>query len=341
MPFIKAIEQFSSVSIVGMAKNTGKTTCLNYVINRLQEKGRHIAITSIGVDGEERDILYDTPKPRIVLYDGMVFITSEKDYAQREFPADLLSVSERVTPLGRLITARAKGSGKVVLSGPSDSTWLKEVIASMKSYGVGTTLVDGALSRMSLASPAVTDAMILCTGAACSSQLSQVIHKTKFRCRIIDLEVVERSRTEELMHFGRGVWYLNEASGGWEEVVDTVFKFENESDKFFLEKMNSTFAGANTFYVGGAVTNLFLNMLSMNRKQQIELIIRDFTKLFVEPSTFDKFIRRGGTIKVLYKPKLIAVITNPVSPEGVRMDPVMLRQQMEDSLQVPVYDVVN
>jgi hypothetical protein len=113
MPFIiKDIQKFSSVSIVGMAKNTGKTTCLNYVIRRLQEEKKHIALTSIGVDGEERDILYDTPKPRIILHEGMVFVTSENDFEQCEFPAEILSISERSTPLGRLITARAKGSGK-------------------------------------------------------------------------------------------------------------------------------------------------------------------------------------------------------------------------------------
>jgi len=340
MPFIKAIEQFNSVSIVGMAKNTGKTTCLNYVVGRLWEKGRNIAITSIGVDGEERDVLYDTPKPRIVLHDGMVFITSEKDYEQREFPAEQLSVSERMTPLGRLITARAKGSGKVVLSGPSDSIWLKEMIVDLKNYGVELTLVDGALSRMSLASPAVTDAMILCTGAACSSQLSQVIHKAKFRCRIIGLENLEPFRQEEVAPLGRGIWSLNKDTSKWNRIGDSVFMVENEPDRMLLENVNTTLAGVTSLYVGGAVTNPFLNLLSVKRKQPIELIVRDFTKLFVEPATFDKFTRCGGTIKVIYKPQLIAVCTNPVSPEGVRMDPVVLREEMEKALQIPVYDVV-
>lgn len=333
MPFIKTTEQYSSVSFVGMAKNSGKTTCLNYVVARLRER-RKIALTSIGVDGEERDILYDTPKPRIVLHDGMVFITSEKDFANREFSAEILSVSERVTPLGRLITARAKGSGKVVLSGPSDSLWLKESMANMKNYGVKLTLVDGALSRMSFASPAITDAMILCTGAVLSKQLSQVIHKTKYTCRMINLEEADSCRKEELSSLGRGIWLFDEGLGAWKEVAESVFTLDKGIERWLFEKTDTLFAG-------GAVTNPFLSMLSVNRKTPFELIVRDFTKLFVEQSTFDKFTRCGGRIKVLHKPKLIAVITNPVSPEGVRMDPVLLREQMEDALQVPVYDVVN
>ena len=94
-----------------------------------------------------------------------------------------------------------------------------------------------------------------------------------------------------------------------------------------------------TIYVSGAVTNHFLKLLSVKKSNNIQLIVRDFTKLFVEPATFDKFIRRGGCIKVLQKAKLLAVCTNPVSPEGVRMDPIVLREQIQEALQLPVYDI--
>jgi len=330
MPFIQAIEQFKSVSIVGMAKNTGKTTCLNYAISRLTQRGRKIGLTSVGVDGEERDILYDIPKPRIVLNDGMVFITSEKDYEQREFPSEILSVSERLTPLGCLITARAKGAGRVVLSGPSDSVWLQEMITSMQRFDIEHTLVDGALSRMSLASPAVTDAMILCTGAACSMQLSTLIDKTKFRCKLIDLELADSSQKELFFPLQSGVWAWEQE---WKKIGESVFTLENESDGF-LENLQ-------VVYVSGAVTNRFLMTLSSKKSHNIELIVRDFTKLFIEPSTYDKFVRRGGRIKVLQKAKLIGVCSNPISPEGGRLDPQMLKERLTEALGVPVYNLVN
>jgi len=332
MPFIEAIKQFKSVSIVGMAKNTGKTTCLNYVMRRLHEEDIRLAVTSIGVDGEERDVLYDTPKPRIALNEQMVFVTSEDDFANREFPAELLAVSERTTPLGRLVTARAKGRGRVVLSGPSDSKWLNDVIEGMDKYGVQLTLVDGALSRMSLASPAVTDAMILCTGAACSMQLSKLLHQTKFRCRLIDLEQVENGWKEMLLPLESDVWCWNEVSNSWKRISYSVFTLERESEKI-LDQLH-------TIYVGGAVTNHFLNILSTKRPKPIELIVRDFTKLFIEPATYEKFVRRGGSIKVLQKAKLMAVCTNPVSPIGARFDAVLLREQMQEALQLPVYDIL-
>lgn len=151
---------------------------------------------------------------------------------------------------------------------------------------------------------------------------------------MINLEEADSCRKEELSSLGRGIWLFDEGLGAWKEVAESVFTLDKGIERWLFEKTDTLFAG-------GAVTNPFLSMLSVNRKTPFELIVRDFTKLFVEQSTFDKFTRCGGRIKVLHKPKLIAVITNPVSPEGVRMDPVLLREQMEDALQVPVYDVVN
>ncbi len=308
MPFIKDILQHTSLSIVGMAKNTGKTTCMNYVLRRLEEERVQVAVTSVGVDGEERDVLYDTPKPRICLREGMVFVTAERDFEQKEFPADILAVSERPTPLGRLVTARAKGAGRVVLSGPSDAQWLKESIAAMPAYGVRLTLVDGALSRMSLASPAVTDAMILCTGAACSLQLRELIGRTQFRCEQINLPAVK-------------------VPAGSIFRIDSVFTYKEEAP---LPDM---------VYVAGAVTDRFLQYLSA-RARPVTLVVPDFTRLFIQPRTYAVFVRRGGKIMVEDRARLLAVCTNPTAPEGACLDAGLLREQLQAALGLPVYDIV-
>jgi len=349
LSFIKEIENFSSVAIVGMAKNTGKTTCLNYVIERLYANGKKIALTSIGVDGEERDVLYDTPKPRIILHEDMVFVTSEKDFSECEFPAEILSMSERSTPLGRLVTARAKGSGKVVISGPSDSAWLQEILSELPKFGVEITLVDGALSRMSLASPAVTEALILCTGAACSPQLEELIRKTKFRCDLIELEQVDNVLKTQLQQFDDGVWVQNTNDNAWKKISDSVFTFEGVIANCEAVKQSggqidcfATLAMTNNkkTYASGAITDQFFKHLNTTKNHNINLIATDFTKLFITPLTYDKFLRNGGKINVLQKAKLLAVCTNPTSPEGAYFDPMELQQEMQKALGVPVYDVV-
>lgn len=157
MGFVTNISDFGSLAIVGLEKNTGKTECLNYILGQLGGQAERFALTSVGIDGESRDQVCQTAKPEIEIPEGMIFVTSEKHYREKRLAAEVLDVSLERTALGRLITARAKMSGKLLLSGPSDTAGLKALIDLLKSRGVGTTIVDGALSRLSLASPAVTE----------------------------------------------------------------------------------------------------------------------------------------------------------------------------------------
>jgi molybdopterin-guanine dinucleotide biosynthesis protein len=333
MPFIKNILQHKSVSIVGMAKNTGKTTCLNYVLNRLEEENRKVAVTSIGVDGEERDVLYDTLKPRIRLKKGNYFITSEKHFAERELDAKTIAVSHRTTALGRLITAEAQSEGQVILSGPSDSLWLHECIDSLANLGAEITLVDGALSRMSLASPAITDAMVLCTGAACSIQMERLIKKVKYLCDMINLPPVNANLQQTCLDAKEGVWALTETGFLAEKITDSLF--------VGYKLIPSWTSYYKTFFINGVLTDNFLKVLNSETDlSDIRLIVRDFSRIFVHPATYSRFVRKRGTIAVLQQAKLLALCTNPTSPEGYHYDAEVLRGEIEKEVGLPVYDIV-
>ena len=101
-----------SLSIVGMAKNTGKTVCLNYVLDQLRMTDKVIAVTSIGVDGEKTDQVTKTEKPEVVLAKDTYFVTSEYFYRQRQLLSEICELSEETTSLGRLVTARVLQEGK-------------------------------------------------------------------------------------------------------------------------------------------------------------------------------------------------------------------------------------
>jgi hypothetical protein len=105
--------------------------------------------------------------------------------------AEVLDVGGRLTALGRSVTARALSSGGIILSGPPDTESLAGMIDDVGRFGVKTVVVDGALSRMSHASPAVTEGMILVTGAAVSLDVAKIVRQTKFTFDLTRLPVVE------------------------------------------------------------------------------------------------------------------------------------------------------
>lgn len=334
MPFIPSILPYRSLSIVGLEKNTGKTVCLNYVLSRLNQLQIPVTVTSIGVDGEQTDSVYATAKPEITLYEGMQFVTSQQHYDRRRLVSRILAVDERRTALGQLVTAEVLCRGKVLLSGAATTSLLRQQIADSIQRGVNLTVVDGALSRLSLASPAVTEAMILATGAAVSPSLPQLISKTRFLYRLIQLPEVEATRQHLLADIDNGLWEVTDEGECFDLGIPSVFALGHDTQLAFRH--------SNTLYVAGAVSDRLLQYLSSHRNiRNITLVVKDFSKLFVTPAVVAEFTRRGGQLRVVQRSRLVAVCFNPTSPQGYRLDSATACQALADALQTPVYDVMN
>lgn len=330
--FIEEILKYNSIAIVGLAKNAGKTECLNYILRRVKNTGKRFALTSIGIDGESRDQVCQTPKPEIEVFEDMIFITSEMHYRDKRLVAEIMDVSTQQTSLGRLVTARAVSSGKVLLSGPADTGSLRTLIHDMKRWDVDTTIVDGALSRLSLSSPAVTEAMVLATGAALSCNIPQLVRKTKYVYDLICLNEAAPDIVRKLMAIEQGVWSIDDEGNIYDLDIPSVFMLENKKDDIFNH--------GNTLYVAGAISDKLLQFLRQQKQiREITLIMRDFTKMFASMETYYAFVKKGGTIQVLQKSKLLAVCINPQSPDGYCLDSDELRVAMQTSLGIPVYDV--
>lgn len=330
--FIEEILKYNSIAIVGLAKNAGKTECLNYILRHVKNTGKRFALTSIGIDGESKDQVCQTPKPEIEIFEDMIFITSEMHYRSKRLVAEIMDVSTRQTSLGRLVTARAVSSGKVLLSGPADTGSLRTLIHEMKRFDVDTTIVDGALSRLSLSSPAVTEAMVLATGAALSCNIPQLVRKTKYVYDLICLDEAAPDIIRKLTGIEQGVWSIDKEGNVHDLDIPSVFMLENRKEDVFKH--------GNTLYVAGAISDKLLHFLRQQKQiREITLIMRDFTKMFASMETYYAFVKKGGTIRVLQKSKLLAVCINPQSPDGYCLDSDELRVAMQESLGIPVYDV--
>ncbi len=333
MPFIKEILKYNSLSIVGLEKNTGKTECLNYILNRLPHD-KTVAVTSIGIDGERVDLVTKTPKPEIFIRDGVYFSTSQVHYKEKRILAEIVNITNESGALGRIITARALSSGKVLLSGPSSIFSLNRWMQEMNEFNVDLKIVDGALSRLSLASPVVCESMVLATGAALSVSMDILISKTKFITKLIDIEQLDGDICSQLLDIESGVWGIDESDGAVVDLKIPSSLLLNKIDKDFTKNCKY-------IYVSGALTERFLRMISDSANVKgLVLIIRDFTKIFVDELSFNSFIRRGGEFKVLGKSKLIAVCVNPFSPNGYVLNSNVLCEKLSQAIQMPVYDIV-
>ena len=333
MTFINNILNYKSLSVVGLEKNTGKTECLNYILLQLKDCKKSVAITSIGIDGETIDQIYQNQKPEITVYEGMTFVTTEKHYRLRKVTSEIIDIlNYSSTAMGRLIVAKAINTGKILLSGPPDTCNLKHLIHDLDSkYSSDITIVDGALSRLSLGAPAITDAMILTTGAALSLNIPELVRKTKYVFDLINLPEINDELKNKLEHINNSIWAIDN---------NNIHDLHIQSVFLLNKSETNIFQFGNTLFIPGAVSDIVIEKLKTQKDvSNTVLIIRDFTRLFVTPDLYYSFIRKGGQIRVIDKPNLIAVTANPLSPSGYMLNSEILRDELNKVLNVPIYDV--
>lgn len=335
MPFIDRLLNLKSLSIVGMAKNTGKTETLNYILRRLSEISPKttVGLTSIGLEGERKDQVTLTEKPEITLSEGTIFVTAEKYYRTKQLSAEILDIERKyVTSTGKLIYARAHGVGKVLIAGPPTSQGLRSAIKRMASYGADLSIIDGALSRLSLASPTVAEGLVLATGASLSAQPKRLIQQTKALVKLINLpEIEHRELAEQLECVDRGIRVISPSG----EIIDPGFASallpELWEDHTWRNQQGA-------LYVSGAVHDNLLQRVEQS-DSFTELIVRDFTRLFISDVALRRFCNQGKRIRCLNRAKLLAVTFNPQSSNGYLMDSQEMCKQLSEAIELPVYDV--
>jgi len=88
LAYIVARARIARLALIGLAKNVGKTTTTNYLLETLLGeklyRAEELALTSLGLDGEAIDVLTGLPKPRYVPPAGLIVATT----------ADLLDQAE-------------------------------------------------------------------------------------------------------------------------------------------------------------------------------------------------------------------------------------------------------
>ena len=331
MPFIEDVLKYKSISFVGMEKNAGKTQTLNYVLSRLRTfSNLKLALSSIGVDGETLDIVTSTSKPEIEIYPNTTFITSQSLYNQKEIVSAIEEVSKDYTALGKLITARAITQGKVLLGGPSDTKNLKKLLEKLEK-NVDLILIDGALSRKSFGSPTITDAMILSTGASLSASLNVVVKKTKFIYQMTQLPQYQSTLAEQLQNIENGIYAITQ-----EGIVDLEIPSLMMIDKY----KDKIFTYGKRLFVAGALNDKFVQLLKIQKNpQEIEIIIKDFTKIFAQEDNVIQYIHRGGQIKVLDQTNLIAITANPISPTGYNFNNEEMLDALRKEIPINIYNV--
>ncbi len=297
------LRQVQSMSIVGMCKNAGKTTMLNWL---LSHTGRQqiLGLTSIGRDGESTDVVTGTEKPSIFVPAGTLIATAKDMIRLGDVTKEILVTTGIPTPLGEVIILRARSDGYVQLAGPSITTQLREVSRIFFELGATQSIIDGALGRKSLGARNVADGIVLCTGASYHMNMDKVIEDTANFCRLMDLPKAETLPPEAA------------------EGLENCLKEHGEA------------------YIPGALTDtMVIPLLRSGLLRKSRLVVADPSKVLLKPDTLDKLAVREVALQTRDAARTLCVTVNPVSAYGWKFDKDVFIDRMRQSVKVPVINV--
>lgn len=324
------------ISIIGLAKNVSKTTTLNYIINHLSSDNL-IGLTSIGRDGEQYDIISEFPKPRIKIKKGTIVATAKESLKNSEINTKEILDTNISTPMGNVLILEAENEGFIELAGPSSNRGLKKVCAQLLNYECDLVLIDGAFDRRSFASPLVSDATILSTGASVSKNMDNVVEITTHTIKLLSIDSEKdpkvRVNIEQLLINSKVGFIFADNSTKLLD-LDTALTSGNTIGKMLTDNIKYV-------VINGAITDKFIEdiMNSTERYVGVTFIVDNATKLFISKHTFNKFIKKGGKIKTLHPIKIIAITINPTSPYGYNFDNRNFYKALQEKIGIPIFDL--
>jgi hypothetical protein len=307
--FSRLIERnIRTLSVIGLAKNVGKTTTMNYIIQQASARSDvNLGITSSGWDGEAYDTITGEPKPRIIVPAGTLVATTRDCLHRTTAPFEIVNETSMMTSLGEVVLIRALEDGRVEVAGPTTITELCSVRDMMIVAGCTLVIFDGALNRKASASPEVSQAMILATGMNAGYHLEDVKKKTAFHLEIFAQDAwiggasplpCPPSMAHALLLDSKGL---------------TVEEIPTESLRCGLQC--PVLEKGSILIFAGSITDAILETLLKSRCLP-DVIAQDGTKFFLSPEVHRRWKKRGGRIFLRLPATILGVTLNPRASSG-------------------------
>ena len=306
------------VSVMGLAKNTGKTVTLNHLLARAAADGLAVGLSSIGRDGEARDAVFNFPKPPVLVWPGTLVATARSTLARAVPSLRIVDATGITSPMGEIVIVRALEPGAMEVAGASRGADQRRLIDRLVCCGASQVFLDGALGRSQHATPALADGVVLATGAALGGSIADVLRKTRDRIRLLGIPQADAG-----VRAACGALFMSGGVALWRPEGDLLFEAAVPSLNAAPLLLEHAQGPVGMLACSGAVGQGLWQAFEVlaQRYPGLVLVVADGTRLFVEATDLNRLQARGASL-VAMRPIHIAGITlNPFSPLGATFDP--------------------
>jgi hypothetical protein len=299
-------EKKRTISIIGLEKNIGKTTFLNFLLEGLSREYSGPLILSIGRDGEEEDRLEKTKKPRIKIYKGQYFISIDSLLSNSPC-IEILDNFGQLVSGANVFLARALEDTYVEIINPGSISLIRKIVEQSKSkFDISTVLIDGALDRKSHASSRLADGVFICSGAQVEGTVNDIIKKTE--------TLIDRLEKQECSDELKDIIASDHNTSGLLIIRKNNIILRDKCTLLELEVFEQCLKDGDIIYTTGIITDsLAKRILETNKK--IRMIVDDGTKIMMERITEKRLLRSGLKINLIYSIPVYGIVLSSV---GIR-----------------------
>lgn len=313
------------LAIVGVAKNCGKTTTLNFLLHRRRELGLEPpALVSVGIDGESKDLLLGTEKPSIHVRRRQWIATAEGVIERGTAAVEYVAATGFSTPLGEVLICRVRDEGTILLAGLGHRRQVVTVTEKMVRLGAQAVWIDGAYGRVIGAHPDLSDAVIISTGAVIGSDVEMVAEKTRDLVSRLALPEVTRSGDRIAIEgaIEKGRPFIVDGEQGVQPLETTSALLDLEP---LLERQN---AALEAVAISGLVSDRVLeSLISLGRG--FRLLVPDGTVIHADEDLWRRFCE-SWKVLALRPGRVVGISYNPTSVTGRRLDGQLLKAAIEN-----------
>lgn len=333
-PMAPTPSQLSSVttcdrlSVVGVAKNCGKTTTLTSLL-RIRDSGlASPSLLSIGVDGETEDALLGTDKPPIHVRRNQWIVTADSALRNSTARVEYVEPLGLTTPIGDVYVCRVLEPGTIKLAGLRQHADVVRAVDVLERLGPGPVWIDGAYGRLTSAHPDVTDAVVVATGAVAGSTVTDVVGETVHLVSRLSAPTAESRSHRDLIDQAIGrrrLLLLDEDGDAIELPVRSAVAGLDELRDHWDDNIEAV-------AIPGLISDRVVEQLLAF--DDATLLVPDPTVLQMKSSLWSTF-RNRWTIRVLHAVEPVGVSYNPTSVDGNGFDATTLKSALEQRLTEP------
>ncbi len=314
------------IAITGLSKNAGKTSLVNWILKHYSVY--RFGLTTTGRDGEDKDTVFGTEKPKVLIAKNTIFTTFADEIKRNPHCYEVLERTRYKAGGKDIWIVKAIMDTEAEIVGPASVTDQKEIIERLRILGASTIIIDGSLDRKAVLLNDSIQAMIIAAGANYGS--IEMIVKELRRLQILKSIPVtkEFSDKTEFISLYKDEW------------ITTNLMSLLGNEKRFLELCHEYYP--DRIYIPGAITGKnWHNLGSYFLDFHGEIIIKHPFNLQLDLVNV-KLMQEEMDIKTIYPFLMNAIAVNSSAINGNHVDSEGLASTIREYLpELPVVDILN